>query len=183
MTDFTQTGSTNTALPVTMLKTANIEEKDTETARKLKQDKELVQFASAPPSEYLGQWETHMTGRRAERIPEWRKKDMNTLAWSLKEHVIAKLNDPVYLEHVQTMVSADKQWMALIKDQRRRNKEIPQYFHDVVLFLSGIIDKAEKRCDYTLPKELRDIVLEELYILFLIGFHTLANKEHGGYEA
>lgn len=183
MTDFTQVGSTNTAIPMAMMKIVKGEENGTETAQKLKQDKELVQFASAPPSECLGQWETHVTGRRMERIPECRKKDVATVAWALKDPVIAKLNDDSYLEYVQTMVSADKQWMALLKDQRRRNPEIPQYFHYVVAYFAQVIGNAEKTMDYALSKKLREVILEEFYILFLIGFHVLASTSSGGFAA
>lgn len=183
MTDFTQIGSTNTAIPVTMLKMGKGKENDTKTAQKLKQDKELVQFASAPPSEYLGQWETHVTGRRTERIPECRKKDVTTVAWALKDPVITKLNDNSYFEHVQAMVSADKQWRTLLKDQRRRNPEIPRYFHDAVSFFAQVIGNAEKTMDYELPKKLREVILEEFYILFLIGFHVLASTNTGGFAA
>lgn len=108
------------------------EEKSRKGTPSAQQDKGLVQSASFPPSEYLGQWETHMAETKEKRrLMRAQKDDLRCVSWALKDTVLSKLErDDLFRCRAQSRVFIERHWSLLSKDWMGKNPLVPEVLHN-----------------------------------------------------
>lgn len=160
------------------------EEKSRKGAPSAQQDKGLVQSASVPPSEYLGQWETHVTEKKEGRkLTRDQKDGLRCVSWALKDTVLSKLErDDLFRYRVQSRVFIELHWSLLSKDLKERNPLVPEVLHDGYGYVKHMVECVFCYCGINLPKETMEKVLQELFWLFLVGGHVYVNDFYP-YEA
>lgn len=91
------------------------EEKPRKMASFAEQDKGLVQSASVPSSERLGQWETHMAPKTRKRTFTSEQRDqLKDVAWAMKDDVLSNLGkDGPFRDRVRSHVFIDSHWKLL----------------------------------------------------------------------
>ena len=176
-----QTGS-NPFVPYNIKPVSNPyseEEKSRKGAPSAQQDKGLVQSASVPPSECLGQWETHMASKTRKRslTPE-EKGQLRDVAWSMKDSVLSGLEkDGPFRDRVRSHVLIDRHWKLLSKDCCRRDPMMPEVLHDGYAYVKIIIEYCLVLCGIEeLPEKTRDFALKALFWVFLVGGHSYVRE-------
>lgn len=160
------------------------EEKSRKGAPSAQQDKGLVQSASVPPSEYLGQWETHVAEKKEGRkLTRDQKDSLRCVSWAIKDTLLSKLeHDDLFRYRVQSHVFIERHWNLLSKDWKERNLLVPEVLHDGYGYVKCIVECVFRYCGINLPKETMEKVLQELFWLFLVGGHCHVNDSYS-YEA
>ena len=151
------------------------EEKSRKGAPSAQQDKGLVQSASVPPSECLGQWETHVTEKKGKRsLTRAQRDELRCVSWALKDSVLSGLekNGP-FRDRVRSHVLIDRHWKLLSKDCCRRDPMMPEVLHDGYAYVKIIIEYCLVLCGIEeLPEKTRDFALKALFWVFLVGGHS-----------
>lgn len=151
------------------------EEKSRKGAPSAQQDKGLVQSASVPPSECLGQWETHVAEKKGKRsLTRAQRDELRCVSWALKDTILSKLaNDESFRYRVQSSVFMERHWKLLSKDCCRRDPMMPEVLHDGYAYVKIIIEYCLVLCGIEeLPEKTRDFALKALFWVFLVGGHS-----------
>ena len=151
------------------------EEKSRKGAPFAQQDKGLVQSASVPTSEYLGQGETHMASRKRKRaFTSDQKNRMNDVAWAMRDDVLSNLGkEGPFQDRVRSHVFIDRHWKLLSKDWYDRDPMVPEVLHDGFAYVKIVIEYALMLCGIDeLPKKTKDFALKALFWMFLVGGHS-----------
>ena len=150
------------------------EEKSRKGAPFAQQDKGLVQSASVPTSECLGQWETHMAEKKEKRkLTHVQRDDLKDVSRALKDCVLAKLEeDGSFLCRVRSRVFIDRHWALLSKDWKKRNPMVPEVLHDGYGYVKDVAKSMFAGCGIRLPENLMETAVKEMFWWFLVGGHS-----------
>ena len=150
------------------------EEKPRKGAPFAQQDKGLVQSASVPPSECLGQWETHVAEKKKKRkLTRVQRDDLKDVSWALKDCVLAKLEeDGSFLCQVRSRVFIDRHWALLSKDWEKRNSMVPEVLHDGYGYVKDVAKSMFDGYGIRLPESLMETAVKEMFWWFLVGGHS-----------
>ncbi len=153
------------------------EEKSRKGAPFAQQDKGLARFASVPPSEYLGQWETHMAEKKRKRkLTRIQRDNLKDASWALKDCVLAKLEeDDSFLCRVRSSVFIDRHWKLLCRDSNERNPFVPKVLHDGYLYVWNVVDEMLALFGLQMTDRMKETLVKELFWLFLVGGHVYVN--------
>lgn len=153
------------------------EEKSRKGAPFAQQDKGLDRFASVPPSEYLGQWETHMAEKNERRKLTRAQKDvLGCVSWALKDAVLSKMEtDAMFRYRVQSRVFIERHWKLLSKDYQERNPFVPEILHDGYIYVKNVTDEMLALFGMQMTDRMKETVVKELFWLFLVGGHVYVN--------
>lgn len=153
------------------------EEKSRKGAPSAQQDKGLVQSASVPPSEYLGQWETHVAEKKERtKLTRDQKEELKYVSWALKDTVLSKLEkDTMFRYRVQSRVFVERHWKLLSKDWKERNLFVPEILHDGYGYVKNLAESMIVSFKIGLSEEAKEKFAKELFRLFLIGGHVYVN--------
>ena len=153
------------------------EEKSRKGAPSAQQDKGLVQSASVPPSEELGQWETHVAEKKErQKLTRDQKDGLRCVSWALKDSVLSKLEkDTMFRYRVQSRVFIELHWSLLSKDRKERNPLIPVVLHDGYGYAKRLTESMNDCFGIELSEEAKEKAAKELFWLFLIGGHVYVN--------
>ncbi len=150
------------------------EEKSRKGAPSAQQDKGLVQSASVPPSECLGQWETHVTEKKGKRsLTRAQRDELRCVSWALKDTILSKLvNDESFRYRVQSRVFMERHWNLLSKDWQKRNALVPEILHDGYGYVRNMAETVADYCGIRLSRETEEKIMRGLFWLFLVGGHA-----------
>ena len=153
------------------------EEKSRKGAPFAQQDKGLDRFASVPPSEYLGQWETHVAEKKERRkLTRDQKDGLRCVSWALKDTVLSKLErDTMFRYRVQSRVFIDRHWKLLCRDSNERNPFVPKVLHDGYLYVWNVVDEMLALFGLQMTDRMKETLVKELFWLFLVGGHVYVN--------
>ena len=100
------------------------EEKSRKGAPSAQQDKGLAQSALVPPSEYLGQWETHVAEKKEKRsLTRAQRDELRCVSWALKDTILSKLaNDGSFRYRVQSRVFMERHWNRVLRTGRKETR-------------------------------------------------------------
>lgn len=150
------------------------EEKSRKGAPFAQQDKGLVQSASVPPSERLGQWETHMAEKKRKRkLTRVQRDDLKDVSWALKDCVLKTLEeDDSFLCRIRSRVFIDRHWALLSKDWKKRNPIVPEVLHDGYGYVKDVAKSMFDGYGIRLPESLMETAVKEMFWWFLVGGHS-----------
>lgn len=150
------------------------EEKSRKGAPSAQQDKGLVQSASVPPSECLGQWETHMAEKKGKRsLTRAQRDELRCVSWALKDTILSKLaNDESFRYRVQSRVFMERHWNLLSKDWQKRNALVPEILHDGYGYVRNMAETVAGYCGIRLSRETEEKIMRGLFWLLLVGGHA-----------
>lgn len=153
------------------------EEKSRKGAPFAQQDKGLVQSASVPPSEYLGQWETHVAEKKERtKLTRDQKDGLRCVSWALKDTVLSKIEkDTMFRYRVQSRVFIEQHWSLLSRNWKERNPLIPEVLHDGYGYAKRLTESMNDCFGIELSEEAKEKAAKELFWLFLIGGHVYVN--------
>ena len=153
------------------------EEKPREGAHSAQQDKGLVQSASVPPSECLGQWETHVAEKKERtKLTRDRKEELKCVSWALKDTVLSKLEkDTMFRYRVKSRVFVERHWKLLSKDWKERNLFVPEILHDGYGYVKNLAESMIVSFKIGLSEEAKEKFAKEIFWLFLVGGHVYVN--------
>lgn len=148
-----------------------------------KQDKEQAHSAPTPLSKGSNSGETHVTVLRAKALTKRQKDDLRVVAWALSGEVLGRLEDERFLWFIREQISLDEQLDTLISDSKRRNREVPDFFHVVVSILQLTLNEWYKEYSIVPTKEENDLALRWAILFFVIGASWLIIESHAGAES
>ena len=149
------------------------EEKSRKGAPFAQQDKGLMQSASVPPSEELGQWETHVAEKKKRRqLTRVQKDELRDVSWALKDSVLSKLEqDGPFLYRIRSRVFIDHHWNLLAKDWNKRNPMVPDVLHDGYGYVKDAVKHMFDECGLNLPADTMELAAKEMFWWLLVGGH------------
>ena len=153
------------------------EEKSRKGAPFAQQDKGLDQFAPVPPSEYLGQWETHVAEKKERRkLIRDQKDELRCVSWALKDTVLSKLErDTMFRYRVQSRVFIERHWKLLSDDWKDRNSLVPEVLHDGFGYVKNVADEMLTLFGMQRSDRMKETLVKEFFWLFLVGGHVYVN--------
>ena len=149
------------------------EERSRKGAPFAQQDKGLMQSASVPPSEELGQWKTHMAEKKKRRkLTRVQRYGLRDVSWALKDSVLSKLEqDGPFLYRVRSRVFIDQHWNLLTKDRKKRNSLVPDVLHDGYGYVRDAVKSMFDKCGISLPADAMELAAKEMFWWLLVGGH------------
>lgn len=149
------------------------EEKSRKGGPFAQQDKGLMQSASVPPSEELGQWETHVAEKKKRRkLTRIQKDGLRDVSWALKDSVLSKLGqDGPFLYRVRSRVFIDQHWNLLSKDWKKRNPMVPEVLHDGYGYVKEAVVSMFEECGLSIPADAMELAIKEMFWWLLVGGH------------
>ena len=150
------------------------EEKSRKGAPSAQQDKGLVQSASVPPSEKLGQWKTHVAEKKEKRsLTRVQRDELRSVSWALKDTILSKLaNDESFRYRVQSRVFMERHWNLLSKDWQKRNALVPEVLYDGYGYVKNMSETVAGYCGIRLSRETEEKIMRVLFCLLLVGGHA-----------
>lgn len=133
----------------------------------------MAHSASLPLPKGSDSGKTHMTVKRAKALTKTDRNELRSVAWALSGEVLGRLDDEVFLWFIRQQISIDDQLDTLVNDRYRRNKEVPEFFHEVMMTLQCIVDSVAERKGITFTKEENNNALRWLYLIFIIGAYSV----------